>query len=94
MINGGADIGYGLTCGELVDLITEYTEEALDPASRERFEAHLSLCTGCRHHLGQVEATRIALRHLGRADLTSQSRDQLLSIYRDWRQQRGGMAAG
>lgn len=82
-------IARGLTCRELVDLITEYTEEALDEPERARFEAHLARCTGCRHHLGQVDATRRALRHLGTRDVSDRARAQLVAIFRAWRQHRG-----
>ena len=82
-------IGHGLTCRELVDLITEYTEEALDERERTRFEAHLARCTGCRHHVGQLDATRRALRRLGGREVTERARVQLVAIFRAWRAHRG-----
>jgi anti-sigma factor RsiW len=88
MIDDGKALARGLTCRELVDLITEYTEAALSEAERARFEAHLARCTGCRHHVGQVDATRGALRQLGRGDLTDRVRTQLIALYRDWHAQR------
>jgi anti-sigma factor RsiW len=49
--------GRELTCQELVELVTEYIEDALGPADRARFEAHLAGCTGCDAYLEQMRAT-------------------------------------
>lgn len=53
-----------MTCQELVELVTDYLEGALTEAERERFEAHLSGCPGCEHH---VEQMRVTLRLVGRS---------------------------
>ena len=42
---GGAD---EVACRELVELVTDYLEGALQPAERRRFEAHVAGCDGCR----------------------------------------------
>jgi len=89
MIDGKAEIGRGMTCHELVDLITEYTEQALDPAERAMFEAHLARCTGCQQHFHQIEATCKTLRRLGQVDVSPGTHAQLVGIYREWRQQAG-----
>jgi anti-sigma factor RsiW len=57
-------VGADLTCRELVELVTDYLEDALPAAERERFEAHMAACEGCDAHFEQVRAT-IAL--IGRA---------------------------
>ena len=46
-----------LTCQELVELVTEYLEDAMSPRDRDRFEAHLATCAGCEAHLFQVRET-------------------------------------
>jgi len=53
-----------LTCRELVELVTDYLEGALDPGDRARFEGHLDRCAGCRAYLGQMRATIWAAGHL------------------------------
>jgi anti-sigma factor RsiW len=53
-----------LTCQELVELVTDYLEDALPAADRERFEAHLDGCPGCRAYLSQVRATLEAMSAL------------------------------
>jgi anti-sigma factor RsiW len=46
-----------LECRELVELVTDYLEDELPPAERERFEAHLAECEGCERHLEQMRVT-------------------------------------
>ncbi len=38
-----------LTCRELVELVTEYLEDALSPSERARFEAHPGPLPGLRN---------------------------------------------
>ena len=47
----------GLTCRELVELVTDYLEGALPAGERERFEAHLAACEGCDAYVEQVRRT-------------------------------------
>src|SRR4051812_45684181 len=54
----------GLTCRELVELVTDYLEDALGAGDRARFEAHLRACEGCSAYLGQMRSTIWATRHL------------------------------
>ena len=37
----------GLTCQELVEIVTAYIEETLPEAERQRFDMHLAECDGC-----------------------------------------------
>ena len=46
-----------LTCGELVELVTEYLDGALATDDAERFEEHLTLCPACVAHFEQMRAT-------------------------------------
>jgi anti-sigma factor RsiW len=46
-----------MTCQELVELVTDYLEDALTPEERERFEAHLDDCPGCRAYVEQMRVT-------------------------------------
>jgi anti-sigma factor RsiW len=45
-----------MDCVELVALATEYLEDALPAAERERVEAHVRECDGCEAHLAQLRA--------------------------------------
>ena len=46
-----------LSCQELVELVTDYLEDALPPVERARFEAHIEPCDGCRAYLEQIRTT-------------------------------------
>jgi anti-sigma factor RsiW len=73
-----------LACQEVVELVTAYLEDALDPAARERFEEHLVLCDGCKNY---VEQMRTTVRLTGRLEqeLPPELEEQMLEAFRNWR---------
>jgi anti-sigma factor RsiW len=73
-----------LACQQVVELVTAYLEDALDPADRERFEEHLVFCDGCENYLEQMRKT---IRLSGRLDeqLPPELEAQLLEAFRSWR---------
>jgi anti-sigma factor RsiW len=54
----------GITCQELVELVTDYVEGALGEQSRADFEAHLSTCPDCRAYVEQMRLTIRVVREL------------------------------
>jgi anti-sigma factor RsiW len=54
-----------LSCQELVELVTDYLEDAMSPSEAARFEHHLSGCAKCGAYLGQMRQT---IRLVGRLD--------------------------
>ena len=79
----------GLTCRELVELVTDYLEDALDADDRARFEAHVSGCQGCRAYLGQMRATIWAAGHLCERTATPTTSDALLETFRHRKRRNG-----
>lgn len=73
-----------LACQELVEIITEYLEGALPDAERDRFEAHLEICEGCRRYLDQMRTTIQLMGRPTEDDLDPGAKDQLLQLFRDW----------
>jgi anti-sigma factor RsiW len=72
-----------LSCQELVELVTDYCEDALPPEERARFDAHLATCEGCRIYVEQMRAT-ITLASATR-DLEERPEVAgLLDAFRDW----------
>ena len=73
-----------LACRELVELVTDYLEDALPPGERERFEAHLAECDACDAYVEQVRAT---IRLAGRAAALEEPRETaaLLEMFRGYR---------
>jgi len=77
-----------LTCHELVELATDYLEDALTRVERARLEAHLDVCPGCREYLAQMRQTIGVLRGLPADSVDLQMRDRLLDVFREWRRGR------
>ena len=75
----------GLTCQELVELVTDYLEGTLPAGERARFEAHLAGCAGCRAYLEQMRQTIRVLHRLTEDALTPEAREDLLRVFRDWK---------
>jgi anti-sigma factor RsiW len=73
-----------LACRELVELVTDYLEDALPSGERERFEAHLAECDACDAYVEQVRAT---IRLAGRAAALEDPGETaaLLEMFRGYR---------
>jgi anti-sigma factor RsiW len=76
---------HDLACRELVQLLTEFLEGALDERTRTQVEQHLVLCPGCTEYLRQFRATIGATRKLAEEDLPERVKENLLDAFRHWR---------
>jgi anti-sigma factor RsiW len=74
-----------LSCQDLVELVTAYLEGALSPTERDRFEAHLAICQGCRNYLDQMRNTIALAGRLSEEAIPAEARQQLLEVFRDWK---------
>ncbi len=79
----------GLTCQELVELVTDYLEGALDDATRTRFDEHLEACSACRAYLEQMGVVLRAVGRLREDDLEPAATETLLHAFRDWKHDGG-----
>jgi anti-sigma factor RsiW len=75
----------GITCAELVEIITDYLEGTMEEADRRRFEAHLDACPYCVNYLEQMRRTIAALGELSEESITRDAREALLETFRGWR---------
>jgi anti-sigma factor RsiW len=82
------DVSNDLTCHELVELVTDYLEDALSAVERARLEAHLDVCPGCREYLAQMRQTITVMGELSTDDIDPEMRDRLLDVFRAWRRSR------
>jgi hypothetical protein len=73
-----------LTCQELVELVTDYFDDALPESERTRFDAHLEECEGCRLYLEQMRTT-IRLTGSSQELADRQDVNALLQAFRDFR---------
>jgi predicted anti-sigma-YlaC factor YlaD len=78
-----------LTCRELVDLVTDYLEDALSRAERVRFEKHLAGCSHCRTYIDQFRETISLAGRLREDDVSPAARDALLERFAEWRRAQG-----
>jgi predicted anti-sigma-YlaC factor YlaD len=74
-----------MTCHELVELITEYLENAMAPEERARLEQHLSGCRPCRHYLDQMRKTIEMVGAIPEETVTPEAREDLLAVFRAWK---------
>ena len=78
------DLG-GLTCKEMVELVTDYLEGALPSELRTRFDQHLTACQPCVIYVEQMRQTIAALGRLPEESISSNVLDTLTEHFRRWR---------
>lgn len=70
-----------VACIELVELLTDYLEDALPPDEVAAVEAHLAGCAGCAMYLEQMRTT---IRRLGSVpvdSLSTEAVDALMTAF-------------
>ena len=45
------------SCQEMIEVVTNYLDDALPPDEQQRFERHLSYCAGCNTYVDQIRET-------------------------------------
>jgi anti-sigma factor RsiW len=73
-----------LTCQQLVELITDYVEGALDEQRHADVVRHLSECDDCLRYVAQLQQTERVLASIQAPTLSSDDRAALIAAYRDW----------
>ena len=77
----------GLACQEIVELVTDYLEGAMDAPLRASFDAHLVGCPHCTRYLEQMAATIRVAGSISAEDLAPEFRAGLLEAFREFRPQ-------
>ena len=72
-----------LPCRSLVELVTDYLEDALADADRRRFESHLTRCDACTTYVEQLQATVAVVGRLPPEALPPAVRARLHLAFRD-----------
>ena len=75
-----------LSCQELVELVTDYLEGALEAEERHRFDEHMAACGNCEQYLEQIRRTIALVGRLEPAALTPEAEAELRTAFRGWRQ--------
>ncbi len=79
-----------ITCRELVELVSDYIDDALSPYDQERFEAHLEECEPCVTYIEQVRRTIEATGQVTEESLQPPAREAMLKTFRTWKRDRAG----
>ena len=74
------------SCQEMIEVVTNYLDDALVPDERQRFERHLSRCAGCTTYVGQMRETIRQTRVVPREEsLPPALRERIIAQFRTWR---------
>ncbi len=74
-----------LSCQQLTELVTDYTDGRLSLIQRVQFELHIGMCRHCREYLRQLRATASALGNLRAEPMPEPLRRELLERFRAWK---------
>ena len=75
----------GLVCQQVVELVTDYLEDALSPPTGGGSSRHLAGCPHCTEYLAQMRETIRLAAASPPDDLTPGMRSDLTDLYRRWR---------
>jgi predicted anti-sigma-YlaC factor YlaD len=75
----------GLTCQEVIELLSSYIEGGLTADDRRRVDEHLSLCDGCTTYLEQMRETIRLSGMVTEEQVPEDEKTALLAAFRDWR---------
>jgi len=70
------------TCREIVELLSDYLEGALDPAARTHVENHVAGCDGCTMVLDQLRETIRLSGEVRETALSPDQRETLVTAFR------------
>lgn len=62
-------------------MVTLYLEDALEPATRQRFIAHLEECDGCATYLEELRVTVTTIGSIDSEQLDPVYRDRLMAAF-------------
>jgi anti-sigma factor RsiW len=78
-----ADVEH-LTCRELVEVLTDYLEGALEADERADVERHLVICHGCQDYAEQFRSTIDLLGRIAADEPRDASAGATLTLFREW----------
>jgi predicted anti-sigma-YlaC factor YlaD len=73
-----------MACIELVDVVTDYLEEALPVGEVARIREHLASCDGCTAHVEQMRTAVRILQATPREQVAPETADALAGMFREW----------
>ncbi len=74
-----------MACQELVELVTDYLDDAMTADDRGRLEWHLGVCDGCDAYIEQMRGSIEATAAEGPEAIPPEALERLLEVYRAYR---------
>ena len=75
------------SCQEMIEVVTNYLDDALPPDEQQRFERHLSYCAGCNTYVDQIRETIRQTSMVPREEsLPPALREAIVAQFRRWKQ--------
>jgi anti-sigma factor RsiW len=74
--------GMTIECREVVQLVTDYLEDALDATTRTKLEAYLTVCDACAEYVRQIQATLRSVGHIRPDTLSPQVQADIVAAFR------------
>jgi predicted anti-sigma-YlaC factor YlaD len=74
-----------LTCREVVEIVTDYLEDAMSSEDRARFDEHLAICDGCTIYIQQMRETIRLTGRLTEEQIPEDQRRRLVEAFRGWK---------
>jgi anti-sigma factor RsiW len=74
------------SCQEMIEVVTNYLDDALPPDEQQRFERHLSYCAGCGTYVEQMRETIRQTSMVPREEsLPPALREEIVAQFRTWK---------
>ncbi len=74
------------SCQEMIEVVTNYLDDALPPDEQQRFERHLSYCAGCNTYVDQIRETITQTGMVPREEsLPPALREEIVAQFRTWK---------
>ena len=77
--------GEHISCQEVVELVNDYLDRALEPERAALFEQHVNFCDGCEWYLEQIRTTITTTGRITEEEIPADARDKLLTAFREWK---------
>ena len=74
-----------VSCQEVVELVSDYVEQALPADEAALFEQHLNFCDGCVWYVDQLRTTIASVGRIEEEEVPPETREKLLTAFRDWK---------
>jgi hypothetical protein len=73
-----------LSCRDVTEIATEFTEGKLAFRRRMALQLHLAMCGGCRRFVDQLRTTAVLLRRVPAPEGSAESQGELAGRFADW----------